>query len=263
MNQNYVQIIVFALLIGFSGLSWLFRKLKEQAEIKQARDLAERRTAEMLRTGRDPDSDRPIASAPIAMAGAEPAPSLSRDQAEQQRELAERRRQQLRQLRDRLAGKPPAAPSTGPVAGELWPGGPVVVIGPSRSPAPAGPTPGSAPRPSLTPPTPRPATMRMGPASPPGSPRQASPRTAEQTFRPKAKKKVRRPDAPPSQKPAPAARSFRQPEPDLTVQREPIPIGAAYVPTDIDSWRQAFVAAEIISAPIGIRGPSAVGLYQS
>jgi len=83
MNSQLVIILIFA---GISTLSWVFGKLREQAELKRARDDARKRRDEELRTGRSEQEPSPAAARPTA--------AQSRAQ-----ELAARRQAQLEQLR--------------------------------------------------------------------------------------------------------------------------------------------------------------------
>lgn len=273
MGQGFnIQVVVILLLFAFSGLSWLFRKLKEKAEVQRANAERQRQIEEMLRTGRDPVSGAPVSSADAA--AREPVyvpPAVARaddPDTQRQREIAERRREQLRQLRDRLAGKP--APSQpGPVSGELWPGGPVVVIGQAGSPAPQAPAPAGRAAPQ-----PRPAPPRQPPQARPGP-------TPPQQPRPTKKKRPQ----PERTGPALSAEAIagirdrresdqarRQGAARITASdtdasradaarvRRDAPMLGALVPQSPDQWRQAIIAAEILSPPVGLRGPAAAGL---
>lgn len=107
MNQNQIiNLIVVVLIAGSSVLSWVFRKLQEQAALKRAETERERRRIEALRTGRD-DSDetavRARAATPRVPAG--PSTPTRPGGAEDLQRLAERRAQQLRQLREMQLAK--------------------------------------------------------------------------------------------------------------------------------------------------------------
>ncbi|MBL8991634.1 MAG: hypothetical protein JNJ48_08660 [Phycisphaerae bacterium] len=279
MGQGFnIQVIVILLLFAFSGLSWLFRKLKEKAEVQRANAERQRHIEEMLRTGRDPLTGAPAGAPvePMTAAAREqvytpPAVAGQPDDADtrRQRELADRRREQLRQLRDRLAGKPgPAQPQ--PVSGELWPGGPVVVIGQAGSPAPQAPA--SPSRPSQPGGS---STPRQRASSRPAPPPQTAPRPA----------KKKRPQPEPA-RPALSAEAMAairdKRESDLArrqgaaritagdtdasradavrVRRDDAPLAASSIPQGPDEWRKAIIAAEILAGPVGLRGPAAAGL---
>ena len=87
---NNMQVWVFVIVFAFSGISWVVRKLQEQAAIKAAKDREARRREEILRTGRDPATE----------GGGASEGSLDDAQA-RLRELAQRRQAQLRELRKR------------------------------------------------------------------------------------------------------------------------------------------------------------------
>ncbi len=88
MNQFWL-LLIFG---GIAFLSWLFGKLKEQAEINRAKQQSRRRYDESLRTGR---SEEEPAAAPTATQGAGMPQDL--------RTLAQRRQEQLRALREQQA----------------------------------------------------------------------------------------------------------------------------------------------------------------
>jgi hypothetical protein len=97
--QNLLQIAPFAVLIGFSLLNWLVRKLREQAELKKIEAERRRREVEALRTGRGGGEPSPTA---VAEARQEGAATQSDAQARARlEELAARRRAQLEELRRR------------------------------------------------------------------------------------------------------------------------------------------------------------------
>jgi hypothetical protein len=117
MQGNYHLILVL-IFFAFSALSWLIGKLREQAAIKKARDENRRARDEELRTGR-------VAEAPSQTRGGELA---------ELRELAAKRQEQLRQMREMQKR---SAASTRHRPQET------VVIGPSPIPLPGVPKPGT------------------------------------------------------------------------------------------------------------------------
>lgn len=144
------NLIFLAVLLGASGIGWVLRQLRDQASRRQAQAEAQRRQEERLRTGRDPVTGEVVASASQPMRESE---VDSQAVAEQRlRELAARRQEQLRELRRQRGAAAPTGSAGGaggggggmagagggqPVRREMWPGGPVVVIG---APAPAAPS---------------------------------------------------------------------------------------------------------------------------
>lgn len=87
---NWVQFLVFALFLTAPAVSWVIQKLREQAEVKRVRTEAQRRREEELRTGRTSDAPGP---SKLQSKGDDRMTELQR--------LAERRQQQLRELRAR------------------------------------------------------------------------------------------------------------------------------------------------------------------
>ncbi|MCA9293044.1 MAG: hypothetical protein KDA20_04440 [Phycisphaerales bacterium] len=101
MGGNFVNLLVFVLVVGAPLLSWIAGKIKEAHELKRLRDVARKNYEEQLRTGRAPEQPAPSKKEP-----AKPTRTAADLQA-----LAERRQQQLRELRQRQIGQAaPAAP---------------------------------------------------------------------------------------------------------------------------------------------------------
>ncbi len=94
--QNVLQILPFAVLIGFSLLNWLVRKLREQNELKRIEAERRRREIESLRTGRADGQPSPTALADTRGGTVSDAQARARLE-----ELAARRRAQLEELRRR------------------------------------------------------------------------------------------------------------------------------------------------------------------
>lgn len=127
MRNIPIQLIVILILAGFSGLSAIYRWLRAKQIAKEARDRAEQRQLETLRTGRDPATE-----------------SHDTAESQRQRELAARREVQLAELRRRAQERArqqanePASRPTPPIAPPIpqhIPGssGPTV---PTRPPSP-------------------------------------------------------------------------------------------------------------------------------
>lgn len=105
-----LDLIIFLIVIGFSGASWVYGKIREQADLQRAREEARKRFEEQLRTGR-------------AETGEEEDQTTSREQ--RLDELAARRQAQLQELRKRQQAAARGGQQT------------VVLRGPSSQQAPA------------------------------------------------------------------------------------------------------------------------------
>lgn len=114
-RQQWTQLIIILLFVGFSVLSWAFRQLREYQQKQAARQAAERRRLEMLRTGRgEARADeqrveaRPLEAPPRA-------PDVHDDARRRLQELAQRRRAELEAMARRAAGgSGGGAPKAGP-----------------------------------------------------------------------------------------------------------------------------------------------------
>ncbi len=96
---NNATLLIFLLPVLVSGLNWLSRKLKEQAELKRLQQERERLRLEALRTGRF-DEAAALAARPTPQAAAAAAAEAAEQQRrEQLAELAARRQRQLEELR--------------------------------------------------------------------------------------------------------------------------------------------------------------------
>lgn len=94
MGGSWINFLIILLAFGGPVLSWVFGRLKEQAEQKRMRAQLQRQRDEELRTGRS--------------SGQEELPKLQKkadDRTSELQRLAERRQQQLRELRARQAQK--------------------------------------------------------------------------------------------------------------------------------------------------------------
>lgn len=222
-NQQFLHLIVILLIVGASFISWLAKKLKEQADKKRALQEMERRRLEALRTGKDPGAA--VAAAPSG------SPEELR-----LRELAARRQAQLQELRRRQQNRPQQGGGRPPIvilapgsSGQGVPGAPGVPgvpgSGRPRQGAPRQPA-GSKP-PSQ--PQRRPDQPRPRPASRPAS--EAREDTGESTTH----RLVQDVRTPTTSKP-------RQPA---------MVLGA---PMNAQQWRRALMLREVLAPPPGLTG---------
>ncbi|MCU0689412.1 MAG: hypothetical protein MUE97_06715 [Phycisphaerales bacterium] len=263
--SQYGHLIVIAIIFLSSVLSWVFRKLREQQQLKALRDAEARRRDEILRTGRDPAAEEAARTA--AMLREVEAEARGREQAaaiEVQRQQAEmqRRRDELRRLREqrrseRTGGSPqpqaqaqpqnqPQPQPQGPVTTrELWPGGPVVVIARSAE------EPAEAPRQTFPAPAPAPAFPR---AEQP-RPRQRTLASDREDYEESVRARQARADAAIAAGARQQAAQDRKAAAQRTPQTFPLPKTAA-------QWRAAIVANVILGQPGGLAsndGRSAFG----
>lgn len=218
VNPGLIKLIFFLIVFGFSFLSWVFRKLQEQAAKKKARDAVERRKLESLRTGR-------TISEPVAVP-TDPAEAARQEAAKRRAQIEELRRRQQERVRQQAAAKtapPTARPSTPPrdrpVARPLPP---IVKI-----PGSTGPTvPQTRPLP-----TPKPA-------------------------RPAPKRPVaKRPEPKPEPRRIAAPLTTQQPAPTAPAPAGPAGVSGAQPdrPRTPADWRRAIIMNEILSPPVSVR----------
>jgi len=238
VNQQLVHLIIVLIIVGGSVMKVIFTKLQEQAVKRRAQQAAEHRRLEALRTGRESDSERPIApSVTVAQTSGTDLQDLARKRAAQ---LAELRRMQ--QARHRSGSPMPRPASPGEVI--------------LRVPGSSGPTvPGtrSAPLPAPVGRTARPAPRPAPPA------RQTSPDRRPQSRpqkAPKAQPKSYPEDAPTPRRSAPAPTIERDPlrlamaAPEADAPPRQRPLLASPSTTD---WRRAILMSEILSPPLATR----------
>jgi hypothetical protein len=259
--SQYGHLIVIAIIFLSSFLSWVFRKLREQKQLKALRDAEARRRDEILRTGRDPAAEEAARTA--AMLREVEAEARAREQAaaaEVQRQQAEmqRRRDELRRLREQRqrerVGSSPSQQSQSPqpsaqsqsqsqsqnqgqgsvTTRELWPGGPVVVIARSAD------EPAEDPRQTFTP-APAPATAR---AEQP-RPRQRTLAADREDYEESVRARQARADAALAAGARQQAAQERKAAAQRTPQTFPLPKTAA-------QWRSAIVANVILGQPGGL-----------
>lgn len=240
--MNSVHLIIFAIVMLGSFIKWVAKKAEEQKAIKQAREMQERRQTEMLRTGRDPDSEQ-----------ARPAPVVQTIRANdmRQKEMLERRQQQLRELRAKAARDQAGAGE--PMVKELWPGGPVIVVDKGGAPAAPKAQPMMQPKPRPVPqarPMPKPAQASQPKrAQATGSGRGVA--KMKPVNKTKGKKAPSNPAGAGIAPIAPIARVAGAP----TVGRAAAGRGGSgmEMPTTAADWRRALVMAEIFQPPMALR----------
>lgn len=240
---NYIQIIVFALMISISIISWLVKLIAQKREEAKVIASKRRRQEEMLRTGRTEDGS-PIetAQATVAQAG----PASHEDAKRRLQEIAQRRRAELEQMSRGGPGVPPAPPARPTQNRPMGPAGPMF---PSARPAPEPKRPRPAqkseqrkrkpqPRPQVEPPRPAPVVA-------------AQPTLAEKLMQPQPAGKSAYAIAPQA---APAAVNWNAP---AAAMRTPtrITLDKATSPGGIESLRKALVLAEVLGPPLSLRPP--------
>jgi hypothetical protein len=159
--SNYIELIIFLLIASSSVISWIFKKMKEQAEIRQRQQQIELQRREALRTGA-PLSQTTLGEAPGSQTSerastASPEERLRELMIERQRRVEELRRRQAQaqaqaqaqsqgqtqSQRQRQTARPPATPPrpqarpqvrTPPGAPTGQGGDNLIVIGPDGKP---------------------------------------------------------------------------------------------------------------------------------
>ncbi|TVQ75779.1 MAG: hypothetical protein EA380_10060 [Phycisphaeraceae bacterium] len=241
--QNLFQYLFPLLIIGLPALSWIFQKLNENYQAKKEQEAERRRQEESLRQ-----------TVPITTRREMPEEEDPREQ--RRRELAARRAEQLRQLRERQEQR----------AGTLV----------SQPQAPAPPRPAGLPRPpaqaspgGITPVPPRPGMPTTRP--PVRRPQQARP--TQQTGQPqRSARPARQPAAPPGRPqitalPDPAlttyqaelaARSQSVTASEIGQSGDELPTarsGRAAALLGTLDLRQAIILTEILGKPSSMRSP--------
>jgi hypothetical protein len=246
--------IILAIIIGASVISWVFRKIQEEAERRGRRDAQVRRELERLRTGREP--------------GAE---VESVDQMQRTQELQARRQAQLQELRRRqqersrvqqtqvrtvearigpgATATPPTAPGAGTATGGtrqpplVWvPGssGPTV---PQRSPTTGRKT-TAAPPPATRP------RQTAGPRPQAGTRPQPTARVEPMARAPR-KSIFQTPPAPPPPPPPPPPVVPAREVYARTAARPAAP--GSFTPKSSADWRRAIIMHEILSPSKAMR----------
>jgi hypothetical protein len=283
--HQWINLIIFLVVVGGGAISWVFKKLNEQAQIKRAQSDRERRIEQELRTGR---TDRPtgvLVSADAAQPGPGAAPQAGHADARRRlQELAERRQRQLEELRRRqqasqrggagepvvLVGTPPTAPAppVRPAARPLPPvvrkPPPVVIMGPGRADQT------NLPR-QAAPVTGRNVSRTARPAPPPRTTAPApAALTRDQDGKRRGKERARKAAAEREKeqhRAAAEARDTRETASQLLVPGSPsrswnVAEVAQFLktPKTPADWRRAILMREVLSAPITIREDETNGI---
>jgi len=259
MSSGLITILLF---FGFTFLSWLFGKLKEQAEVNKQRQATQRRREEMLRTGRGVQPQP--AGGPYAVRRPEGQPQAAMSA----EELASRRQAQLRAMREeqlRRLRQGAQRPGQGPGQGAAPTGG-------ARSTSPQRPAqPGAAPARSGSAPVRQVQTGRPGQGPPSRTPQQparraSSPPGAAPTSRKQQELLRRQADA------ARRARETREtPGADALAEGSDASLASRFMersappaerkrtgffggrPLTAEELRRAVVINEIFNRPVGMR----------
>lgn len=249
-QQQIINLIVVALVAGSSVISWIFRKLAEQAALKRAEAARERQKLETLRTGRGDDEDEDKARRSRVLAS--PAPTAARTAGpEDLEQLAKRRAEQLRQLRELQAAKQRSAGNAPP---SPRPMGDVI----ARVPGSSGPTvPGT--RAGSRPPVLTPSGQARVEERRAKQARQARKAELEELRRAEsealrrtlaASTPLQDRSSPLAPQPREGARnSFGENRPELARKAHPSPLAGM---TRAD-WKRAFLAKEVLGEPVSMR----------
>lgn len=274
MNNNWPQFAIIIFFLLFSAISWTVRKLKEQNEVKRAREMNEAREREILRTGRDPNAE-PLPDLTPPSQQVRPDPVLSPG-ADRRQIAAEQARAELRRLRQmRSPGTPMHAPGVGaasqqqqpmspsaagpaPIRTELWPGGPVIEITPNAGANPPVKPQMPAQRPQQQQPMARPAGASPQRRTPTQAQRaQAQQRTDEERAeRAERARKQKALAAKREKESRELARDAREDAEELQragltpVGNQPVNL---HLPKTPEQWRSAIILNEILGQPLGMR----------
>ncbi|QOI99765.1 MAG: hypothetical protein HRU70_04420 [Phycisphaeraceae bacterium] len=254
ISGSTIQFIILALFAGASFLSWVLREYQKSAAKRRQRELLERAQLEHLRTGPKPVArggapmNEPVATQTFQA-------STSQAPRDQLREIAERRRRQMEDLRRRLAAK--TSPQT------QRPGGSI----------------GAPPPANYQPPKPQ-RVSKATPKSPTGFPQAQQPDRAFPQAHPSPPRKPQGPSRKPSsgerkpqqrpqqQSPAGEQGAFVDGEsyttrlvPDMPAAVVPGSTGAGrrtvFLGRGMNAaeWRRMIVAHEIFGPPASLRDP--------
>jgi hypothetical protein len=277
MGNNWPQFAIIIFFLLFSAISWTVRKLKEQNEVKRAREMTEAREREILRTGRDPNAEpMPDLTPPSQQVRPEPVLSPGADR----RQLAaEQARAELRRLRQmRSPGAPMHAPGVGgasqqqpmsptaagpaPIRTELWPGGPVIEITPNAGANQPVPPPMPAQRPQQQQQRQQPMARPSVAAPPRRQPTQAQRAQAQQrnnVDREERAERARKQKALAAKREKESRELARDAREDAEeLQRAGLtPVGNQpvnlHLPKTPEQWRSALILNEILGQPLGMR----------
>jgi FtsZ-interacting cell division protein ZipA len=249
---QYMNLIVLLIIIGVSVISFVFRKLQEEAERRAARDEKARREMERLRTGREPGPE-----------------TESADQMQRAQELQARRQAQLQELRRRQQERARTQQTTvtleeariGPASAQPTANaGTGAGTAPSRQspivwvPGSSGPTvPQRSPTTARRPQTPQTAGTKPRQQTTPTARPQVATRPQQTTRheplgKPASKSLFRAPPPPPPPPPpvVPAREVY-----DRTGKRTPLTKSVR--PGSAEEWRRAIIMHEILSPSLAMR----------
>jgi hypothetical protein len=260
-NTNYIQIIIWGILISISIISWLVKLIAQKREEAKIRAAKRAREDDALRTGRTAEGS-PLIQAPAPVAAAGPA---SHDDARRRlQEIAQRRRAELEQMS--RSGPAPAVPQRPGQAAPSRP--PVAPASRPFQPRPITPAGQPVPRPQAT------------------QPQRAKPAQRQEQRKQKKQQSARPPQRQPEsptlaekllQGPAASTGAYAiAPQPlapiaplapsapgSVAVARGTrVSIDRATTPEAIASLRKALVLAEILAPPVSMR-PDAEGATAS
>jgi hypothetical protein len=231
-STNWVRLIGFLIVVGFSVLSWVLRKLQEQAAKRKVQEQIERRELELLRTG------RATTEAPQAQAAASGPPS----QSEVDRRIEELRRRREAMARRRVEeGGRTATPPISPTPPAPPQDRPMVFAGTS------GPFVPPRPRPVVLVPPPVPQQARTTPSRPRRDARPDEAQRAKPTARASGRGNLA---STLEKRDAARADQIAQTAPPAPA---PAPRSADAVPRSAAEWRRALISREVLAPPLGLR----------
>jgi hypothetical protein len=241
-GPNYIRLIGFLIIVGFSVLSWVLRKIQEQAAKKKAQEAIERRELELLRTGR-----AEVATAPTNV----PSPSAASappSQSEVDRRIEElrRRREAMARRRAEEGGRVMAPPTSAPP----------VAPRPAPPERPSVFVPGGAEGPIFVPRQRTDASTIARPATPIPAPTVARTQQEQRAEQPKRGKTASRNAGRGNL----AATLQKRDEAQAVKTAEtapPLPPAiirsSDAIPRSGAEWRRALIAREVLAPPLGLR----------
>lgn len=243
MGQNFqfLQVLIVLIVLAFSGLTWVWRKIEEQRARRRRMLDQQRRMEEMLRTGRDPLAEQ--------AAALERATATDRARLE---ELMRRRQAQMEQLRREQMQRRQEAEQASSRGGEIPP---IIIMGPSGPIAipraqPAGGQTAGGTRPPMG----RPAPARGVQTRPaPYGPQQ---RPAQRQQRQKREKSARTEPAAPERRTL-VAQPTPAPAEDIAPPRRartlaPLRVGRGM---SREEYRRLIASLELLRPPLALRPP--------
>ncbi len=246
MNIPYIKIILAVVVALIYGIMFLLKKAQEQAAIKRAKDEQARRHLEGLRTGRV-EQESVASTVVVGSQEGNPTPLSHQEATRRLQELAERRRQQLDELRRRAAAQGQPVPTSlppvaAPVPEQARPAQPQArpVIARQTGPAPAR---RGAPRPQ---PAVRPAKVARPPNKTNAERRRESDEVdeTERAARREAQRAMGKDKAAPKQAPVAPVAGMKS-----VIGKILLPHGKA----GAAEWRRIMMLREILATPVALR----------